>query len=65
MKAKRHFVNAFYAKRPAKKYLTNKIVVYYIDDTWSKDSLHLNVYGPIITIGKSCIVVVFDNFWEF
>ena len=40
------FINEIYSRGPKKNYITNKINIYHIDDTWSIDLLDLNDYGP-------------------
>ena len=39
------FIDEIYSKPPKKNYITNKINIYHIDDTWSIDLLDLNDYG--------------------
>ena len=40
------FIEENSSKQSKLNFITNKIVVYHIDDTWSEHFLILNIYGP-------------------
>ena len=48
-----------------KNYITNKTIVYYIDDIWFLDILDLKHYGPLNNRGYRHVLIVFDNISEF
>ena len=56
------FIDEIYSKGPKKNYITNKIDIYHIDDTWSIDLLYLNDYGPKNNRGYRYCLIVIDNF---
>ena len=58
-------INEIYSKPPKKNYDTNKTNVYYIDDIWSLDILHLKDYGPENNRGYRYVSVIRDNFSKF
>ena len=51
--------------RPKKNYITNKIDVYYNDDSWSSDILDLNDYGPENNRRYRYVPIFIDNFSKF
>ena len=59
------FINEIYSKPPKKNYITNKTNVYYIDDIWSLDILHLKDYGPKNNRGYRYVLVIIDNFSKY
>ena len=59
------FINEIYSKPPRRYYATNKLDVFYIDDTWSLDILDLKDYGPENNRGYRYVLVVIDNFSIF
>ena len=56
------FINETHVNCRKKNYVINETDVYYIDGTWSKDSLELIEYGPKKYKGYLNILVVIDNF---
>ena len=61
----RVFIDEIYSKPPKKNYITNKINIYHIDDTWSIDLLDLNDYGPKNNKGYRYCLIVIDNFSKY
>ena len=59
------FIDEIYSKPPKKNYITNKINIYHIDDTWSIDLLDLNDYGPKNNKGYRYCLIVIDNFSKY
>ena len=59
------FINEIYSKPPKKNYVTNKTIIYHIDDVWSLDILDLKDYGPENHRGCRYVLVVIDNFSKF
>ena len=59
------FIDEIYSKPPKKIYVTNKINIYHIDDTWSIDLLDLNDYGPKNNRGYRYCLIVIDNFSKY
>ena len=59
------FIDEIYSKPPKKNYITNKINIYHIDDTWSIDLLDLNDYGPKNNRGYRYCLIVIDNFSKY
>ena len=60
-----YFIDEIYSKPPKKNYITNKINIYHIDDTWSIDLLDLNDYGPKNNRGYRYCLIVIDNFSKY
>ena len=58
-------INEIYSKPPKKNYITNKTVVYLIDDTWPVDILDLKDYGPEKNRGYRYVLVTIDNFSKY
>ena len=56
------FINENYSKPPLRNYPANKIMIRFIDVTWSSDLLDMNDYGPKNNRGYRYIIVVIDNF---
>ena len=59
------FIKEIYSKPPKKNYITNKTVVYHIDDIWSLDILELKDYGPENNRGYRYVLVIIDNFTKY
>ena len=59
------FIDEIYSKPPKKNYITNKIDIFHIDDTWSIDLLDLNDYGPKNNKGYRYCLIVIDNFSKY
>ena len=59
------FIDEIYSKPPKKNYITNKINIYHIDDTWSIDLLDLNDYGVKNNKGYRYSLIVIDNFSKY
>ena len=59
------FIDEIYSKPPKKNYITNKINIYHIDDTWSIDLLDLNDYSPKNNKGYRYCLIVIDNFSKY
>ena len=61
-KAIKIFINGIHSTPPKKKFATNKIDVYHIDNIWSLDILDLKVYGPENNRGYRFVLAILDNF---
>ena len=59
------FIDEIYSRLPKKNYVTNKINIYHIDDTWSIDLLDLNDYGPKNNRGYRYCLIIIDNFSKY
>ena len=45
-KSTKTYINEIYSKPPKKNYITNKLDVFHVDNTWSLDIRYLKDYGP-------------------
>ena len=61
----RIFIKQIYSKGAKRSYITNKTVVYHIDDIWSLDILDLKDYGPENIRGYRHVLVIIDNFSRY
>ena len=59
------FINEIFSKGTKRKFITNKTVVYQIDDKWRLDKIDLKDYGPENNRGYGKVFAIIEEFSKF